>query len=106
MHKQYPIHPKSGYTLFEWFPLVLNSIVVGSQLTRVLIDGGSGLNLLFACTLKKIVLDVTSQFSSLLKEMQNNPLVPSPLSKSGIFSSQPSSSFSIKQEWDIFKATL
>jgi hypothetical protein len=29
---------------------------------------------------------VTSQFSSLLKEMQNNTLVPSPLSKSGIFS--------------------
>jgi hypothetical protein len=63
---------------------------------------------------------VTSQFSSLLKEMQNNTLVPSPLSKrvgyfqgntlvpsplskSGIFSSEPSSCFSIKQKWDIFK---
>jgi hypothetical protein len=41
---------------------------------------------------------VTSQFSSLLKEMQNNPLVTSPLSKSGIFSRQHSSCFSIKQE--------
>jgi hypothetical protein len=32
--------------------------VVGSQLTRVLIDGGSGLNLLFTSTLKKIGLDI------------------------------------------------
>jgi hypothetical protein len=33
------------------FPLVLDPVVAGSQLTRVLIDGGRGLNLLFASTL-------------------------------------------------------
>jgi hypothetical protein len=32
-------------------PLVLDPVVAGSQLTRVLIDGGRGLNLLFASTL-------------------------------------------------------
>jgi hypothetical protein len=32
------------------FPLVLDPLVAGSQLTRVLIDGGSGLNLLFVST--------------------------------------------------------
>jgi hypothetical protein len=41
------------------FPLVLDPVVAGSQLTRVLIDGGSGLNLLFASTLKKMGLDVS-----------------------------------------------
>jgi hypothetical protein len=35
----------------EKFPLVLDPVVAGSQLTRVLIDGGRGLNLLFASTL-------------------------------------------------------
>jgi hypothetical protein len=40
------------------FPLILDPVVVGSQLTRVLIDGGSGLNLLFTSTLKKIGLDI------------------------------------------------
>jgi hypothetical protein len=40
------------------FPLVLDPVVAGSQLTRVLIDGGSGLNLLFMSTLKKIGLDI------------------------------------------------
>jgi hypothetical protein len=42
------------------FPLILDPIVAGSQLTRVLIDGKSGLNLLFASTLKKMGLDITS----------------------------------------------
>jgi hypothetical protein len=40
------------------FLLVLDTIVAGSQLTRVLIDGGSGLNLLFTSTLKKMGLDI------------------------------------------------
>jgi hypothetical protein len=38
----------------EKFPLVLDSIVVGSQLTQVLIDGRSSFNLLFVNTLKKM----------------------------------------------------
>jgi hypothetical protein len=41
------------------FPLVLDPVMAGSQLTRVLIDGGSGLNLLFASTPKKMGLDVS-----------------------------------------------
>jgi hypothetical protein len=41
------------------FPLVLRPIVVGSRLNKVLIDGGSGLNVLFTKTLKKMKLDIT-----------------------------------------------
>jgi hypothetical protein len=41
------------------FPLVLDSVVVEVKLTRVLIDGGSGLNLIFAGTLRKMGLDLT-----------------------------------------------
>jgi hypothetical protein len=54
------------------FPLVLDPVVAGSQLTRVLIDGGSGLNLLFVSTLKKMGLDIS------------NMLVPSKSSFYGI----------------------
>jgi hypothetical protein len=41
------------------FPLVLKPVVVGSRLSKVLIDGGSGLNVLFTKTLKKMKLDIT-----------------------------------------------
>jgi hypothetical protein len=37
--------------------------MVGSQLSRVLIDGGSGLNLLFASTLKKMGLDISKMLT-------------------------------------------
>jgi hypothetical protein len=42
-----------------WFPLVLKIVVVGSRLNKVLIDGGSGLNVLFTKTLKKMKLNIT-----------------------------------------------
>ena len=42
------------------YHLVLDPVVVGSRLTKVLIDGGSGLNVLFAKTLKKMGLDITN----------------------------------------------
>jgi hypothetical protein len=41
------------------FPLILKLVVAGSQLNKVLIDGGSGLNVLFTKTLKKMKLDIT-----------------------------------------------
>jgi hypothetical protein len=41
------------------FPLVLKPVVAGSKLNKVLIDGGSGLNVLFTKTLKKTKLDIT-----------------------------------------------
>jgi hypothetical protein len=41
------------------FPLVLDTVVAEAKLTRVLIDGGSGLNLIFASTLRKMGLDLT-----------------------------------------------
>jgi hypothetical protein len=41
------------------FPLVLKPVVAGSRLHKVLIDGGSGLNVLFTKTLKKMKLDIT-----------------------------------------------
>jgi hypothetical protein len=42
-----------------WFPLVLKPVVAGSRLNKVLIDGGSGLNVLFTKTSKKMKLDIT-----------------------------------------------
>ena len=42
------------------FPLVLDPFVQGSKLTRVLIDRGSGLNLIFASTLAKMGLNYMS----------------------------------------------
>jgi hypothetical protein len=45
------------------FPLVLDPIVAGSQLTRVLIDGGSSPNLLFASTLKKMGVDISKMLT-------------------------------------------
>jgi hypothetical protein len=41
------------------FPLVLKPVVAGSKLNKVLIDGGSGLNVLFTKTSKKMNLDIT-----------------------------------------------
>jgi hypothetical protein len=41
------------------FPLVLKLVVAGSRLNKVLIHGGSGLNVLFTKTLKKMKLDIT-----------------------------------------------
>jgi hypothetical protein len=41
------------------FHLVLKPVVTGSRLNKVLIDGGSGLNVLFTKTLKKMKLDIT-----------------------------------------------
>jgi hypothetical protein len=41
------------------FPLVLKPVVAGSKLNKVLIGGGSGLNVLFTKTLKKMKLDIT-----------------------------------------------
>jgi hypothetical protein len=41
------------------FPLVLKPVVAGSRLNKVLIDVGSGLNVLFTKTLKKMKLDIT-----------------------------------------------
>jgi hypothetical protein len=45
------------------FLLVLDPVVAGSQLTRVLIDGGSDLNLLFASTLKKMGVDISKMLT-------------------------------------------
>jgi hypothetical protein len=45
------------------FPLILDLVMAGSQLTRVLIDGGSGLNLLFASTLKKMGLYISKMLT-------------------------------------------
>jgi hypothetical protein len=41
------------------FPLVMKPVVAGSRLNKFLIDGGSGLNILFTKTLKKMKLDIT-----------------------------------------------
>jgi hypothetical protein len=45
------------------FPLVLDPVLAGSQLTRVLINGGSVLNLLFESTLKKMRLNISKMLT-------------------------------------------
>jgi hypothetical protein len=45
------------------FPLVLKPVVVGSRLNKVLIDGGSDLNILFTKILKKMKLDITDMLT-------------------------------------------
>jgi hypothetical protein len=42
---------------------VLDLVVTSIRLTRVLIDGGSGLNLLFTSNLKKMGLDITDMLT-------------------------------------------
>jgi hypothetical protein len=53
----------TNFSELEKFPLILDLVVAGSQLTRVLIDGGSGLNLLFVNTLKKMGLDISKMLT-------------------------------------------
>jgi hypothetical protein len=45
------------------FPLVLDPAVAEVRLTKVFIDGGSGLNLIFASTLRKMGLDFTDMLA-------------------------------------------
>src|SRR5688572_15941882 len=45
------------------FPLVLDPVVAGSKLTKVLIDGGSGLNVIFTKTLRKMCPDITEMLT-------------------------------------------
>jgi hypothetical protein len=47
------------------FPLVLKLVVAGSRLNKVLIDGRSGLNVLFTKTLKKMKLDITHMLTKI-----------------------------------------
>ena len=57
---------KDQWTSFSdpgWYPLVLGPVIAGSILTKILIDGGSGLNVLFTKTLMKMVLDITDMLT-------------------------------------------
>ena len=47
------------------YPLILGQTIAGMTVPKVLIDGGVGLNLIFADTLKKIGLDFTSLLISI-----------------------------------------
>jgi hypothetical protein len=64
------------------FPLVLKPVVTGSRLNKVLIDGGSGLNVLFTKTLKKMKLDITHMLtkstSPFYAIVPRNAAIPSP----------------------------
>jgi hypothetical protein len=53
----------TSFSELEKFPLILDLVVAGSQLTRVLIDGGSSLNLLSTSTLKKMGLDISKMLT-------------------------------------------
>jgi hypothetical protein len=62
------------------FPIVLKPVVAGSRLNKVLIDGGSGLNVLFTKTLKKMKLDITHMLtkstSSFYSIVPGNAAIP------------------------------
>jgi hypothetical protein len=64
----------------ECFPLVPKTVVAGSRLNKVLIDGGSGLNVLFTKTLKNMNLDITDMItkstSSFYGIIPNNVAIP------------------------------
>jgi hypothetical protein len=45
------------------FPLVLQPVVTGSRLNKVLIDAWSGLNVLFTKTLKKMKFNITDMLN-------------------------------------------
>jgi hypothetical protein len=45
------------------FPLVRDPVMAGSRLTRVLIDGGSSLNLIFTSTMKKMGRDISKMLA-------------------------------------------
>jgi hypothetical protein len=53
------------------FPLVLDPVVARSQLTRVLIEGRSGLNLLFTSALKKMGLDISKMLTPIRASFYN-----------------------------------
>jgi hypothetical protein len=53
------------------FPLVRKPVVAGSRLNKVLINGGSGLNVLFTKTVKKMKLNITDM---LLTDKRRIPL--------------------------------
>ena len=62
---EYPIHfsRQDHWTSVSnagHYPLVLDPSIAGMTVTKVLIDGGAGLNITFADTLRKIGLDFTS----------------------------------------------
>jgi hypothetical protein len=48
------------------FPLVLDPVVAGSQLTHVLIDGGSGRNLLFGLNISKMLTPSKALFCGIV----------------------------------------
>jgi hypothetical protein len=53
------------------FPLVLEPVVAGSRLNKVVIDGGNGLNVLFTKTLKKTKLDITDMLTKSVLRFYN-----------------------------------
>jgi hypothetical protein len=53
----------TSFSALGKFLLVLDPVVAGSQLTRVLIDGGSSLNLIFVSTSKKMGLNVAGKLT-------------------------------------------
>jgi hypothetical protein len=62
------------------FPLVMKPVVTGSKLNKVLIDGGSRLNVLFTKTLKKMKLDITHMLTKSTSPfygiVPGNPAIP------------------------------
>ena len=62
---EYPIHfsREDQWTSVSnagHYPLVLDPTIAGMTVTKVLIDNGTGLNIIFADTLRKIGLDFAS----------------------------------------------
>jgi hypothetical protein len=67
------VDQRTSFSELEWFPLVLKPVIAGSRLNKVLIDGGSGLNVLFTKTLKKMKLDITHMLTKSTSLLRHRP---------------------------------
>jgi hypothetical protein len=56
----------ASFSELRKFLLILDPVVVGVKLTKVLTDRGSSLNVLFASTLKKMGLDITKMLTPMM----------------------------------------
>jgi hypothetical protein len=54
----------TSFSKLGCFPSILKPVVLGSRLNKVLIHGGSGLNILFTKTLKKMKLGITDMLTN------------------------------------------
>ena len=79
------------------FPLVLDPVIAGSILTRVLIDGGSGLNLIFMNTITKMGLNISDKLKPSKAPFYG--IVPRNVKQPGFSKEEPESLYRRDSPW-------